>query len=234
MRDRDYWMTPSAEIRSVQGRSIGIDLGHDGVEVGEVVFIERDRQQRLWLVGYVRDGIGPYTNVKVGSAIVPVETPAFWSLMRSSTQSCKDIEILSVALTKATARISPQPVMWLRGWLDHRAAAARWKSQLRPHEHEMLTRAAVYHRERQAGTPLIVRNQDTLSLATASTRATTTRRIETRSATVADVHDGLREIDVVVSPAESPTIIYERGKKFLEVFSHGAFDGVQDTPSASS
>jgi len=55
----------------------------------------------------------------------------------------------------------------------------------------------------------------------------TTLELEFRTATVAGVSFPKRIIEMVVMPYESETTIDHRGRRFTEIVSHGAFDGVQ-------
>jgi phage head maturation protease len=57
-----------------------------------------------------------------------------------------------------------------------------------------------------------------------------TQPIEIRSATAVEVHRALRELDLVIAPAEVPATIYERSRSYTEVFSHGAFAGCETNP----
>jgi HK97 family phage prohead protease len=61
-------------------------------------------------------------------------------------------------------------------------------------------------------------------------RTSTGQRIETRSATAVSVSSARRELDLIIAPAETPTVIFERGERSTEVFSHGAFAGCEKDP----
>lgn len=149
------WATPASEVRAEQAEKITIDRDHDRIEIGQVVYLER-RNGSLWAVGQVRDDVSPVVNVRVGSALVALETDFYWSASRLSTEDYRDIVIDSISLTASPARVGARPVAFLPGGLDYRTVPReRW--HLHGLEGELLTRAAASHLERRGSRrPLIV------------------------------------------------------------------------------
>jgi hypothetical protein len=146
------WATPSGEVRSVQADRIPVDRSHDGIEVGEVIYLERNRGN-VYCVAHVDASVSPAVRVRVGSTTTAVETPFYWSAMRSATEDFRDVLFEAVALTAFPARISARPLTFLQGALDHRQAPRRW--QLEPFQRGLLERATAAHLNRRGG-PLVV------------------------------------------------------------------------------
>jgi hypothetical protein len=150
------WATPAAQVRQTQPARIPIDYAHDGRELGQIVYLERDKIGRLWAVGQVEEWVTPAVDVNVAGRTVTVETDLYWSASRLSTDNFEDVVIDSIALTPATAKIAARPVQFLRGALDHRSAPDRWR-QLDGYQRELVERATVVHLDRRRdGGPILV------------------------------------------------------------------------------
>ena len=93
------WASPAGRYRSVQDPSIPVDRDHDGRAVGQVVYLERDRYDRIHAVAHVRDDVGPVTLVEVGDEVVPVETEMYWSASVLQDDQNDDLLLRSAALT---------------------------------------------------------------------------------------------------------------------------------------
>lgn len=153
------WSTRSADVRREQLDHIAIDLNHDGIERGHVVYLERDAHGRLWCIGHVSDDVIPEVRVRVADRTVAVKHDLYWSPVRVGGPDL-GIEFLSVALTASPARIGARPVTFLPGELNFRQVAdERWHIR-RGYEHDLLERAAAsYLDRREHGGPMIVRDE---------------------------------------------------------------------------
>lgn len=82
---RQFWSTPPSELRRVQADRIPINVEHDRRRtVGQVVAMEVDEAERLWIVGHVDDSVQ-----------LPANT--YWSV---ETRGDYDVRIEAVALTR--------------------------------------------------------------------------------------------------------------------------------------
>jgi hypothetical protein len=134
------WSSPAHAYLRQQNPVIPVDRDHDHRWVGEVHYLARNGG-RLWAVGEVTDAVAEAVNVRVGDRTVAVSTPLYWSASRIGSAD-DGLVIDSVSLTASPALVCPNPVRFLEGSLDHRAAADRWRSRLDRPEYELLTRAA--------------------------------------------------------------------------------------------
>lgn len=221
------WATPSLEVRKVQAARIPVDLGHDHDWVGEIIYLERDKTNRLWAVGHVQEL--PRVRVKVGDTTYVLENePFYWSVERRAAPGFRDIIIDSVALTASPARVSPQPVKILDGDLNwQREPPGRWKPQLYPHELELLTRAAVAHVERKRHDPLLVHDLNSGRAEQHHGYAVrTTPPVEIRSAEQVGVSTTSRIIELNVAPYETPADVIINGRWCQEIYCRGSFDQI--------
>jgi HK97 family phage prohead protease len=223
------WATPAADVRTVQGR-IPIDRNLDGVEIGELVYLER-RHGRLWAVGQIDAEVDPAVRVRVGQQTVRLAHDLYWSATRTSGPDWRDIEISSIALTAFPCRVAARPLTILPGALDHRRAPDRW--QLDSVQRELLTRAAAAHLDRRAGghhSPLVV-HDETIAIPADFTPSgydldePVAGPMRVRSAEPVAVSG--RTIELIVAPAEIEALVAHDGRMVKEVFSRGAFAGTE-------
>jgi hypothetical protein len=99
------------------------------------------------------------------------------------------------------------------------------------HTGELVKRARDYDRRRKHGEPIVV--QGVHPQPPAVERVSTWQRVEFRSASAVNVSRARRELDLVIAPAETPTVIYERSKRYTEVFTTAASPAPNATPAAS-
>lgn len=219
------WATASSEIRPVQAARIPVDRDHNGIGRGELVYLERDRHGRLWAVGHVDDRVSASVDVRVGDRSVSLEHDLFWSVRRSPFPS--DIVIDSVALTAASARITPQPVKFMPGSLDYRRQPpSGWK--LDPDERALLQRACEAHRARRRGDPLIVHDVTPSAEHHNGLAVRTAPPLEIRSAEQVGVSTTTRTIEIVVAPYNEPANVHHGGRWIREIYTRGSFDGVAE------
>jgi HK97 family phage prohead protease len=221
----DAWATPAGQVAAVQADTIPVDLDHDRIPCGELVYLERSGG-KLWAVAHVADRVQPAVRVRVGGRQVSVATELYWS---ASTRGAQDFAVESVALTATPARIAAHgyPVRFLPGQLDHRRAPDRWPSLSRS-QRGLLERAAVAHLDRIAhGGPIVVHDRDDHDQAPAGLATRQARPLETRSATTTAVSLARRIIELVVMPYETETVVEHRGRIVREIVSRDAFAGIE-------
>jgi HK97 family phage prohead protease len=222
---RKAWATPAAEVRSVQAPRIPVDRDHDHRWCGELIHLER-AGGNLWAVAEVDDSVTSEVHVRVGSELRSAEVPMYWSATRRGGDDY-GIELLSVALTPTPARVAARPVTFREGRAH--LAAGRTSD---PFERALLKRAAEAQLTRH-GRPIVVHGGDPFHRVHEEEPREApfrTSRLEIRSAAAVDVHPARRELDLLIAPAERPATIHERGRSYLEVFAHGAFEGCQRDP----
>lgn len=218
---RRHWATPALEVRTVQDTRIAINLDHNPYhEVGEAIYFERDRSQRLWLVAEVADDVAPSVSVRVGSETRSVPVPFYWSAERVGGPDF-GIVISAVALTASPARVAARPVEIRQG----DAHMAAWHST-DSFERGLLQRASEARLKRHGGPILVVDQDASLRLQQPNTAALPPTRIETRSAELDHVAVDRRELTAIVAPYESPTVVEFKGRRVYEMFQSGCFDNV--------
>lgn len=148
------WASPSAEVRREQANRIPIDYHHNGRELGEVVYLERDEHGRLWAVGQVE--ASPVVNVQVTrDRAVAVETRMYWSCERRGGPDTDGFIFDAISITPSPARLSAQPLRWRPGSLHERAS---W-NRLDTFEVGLLKRASEAFIRRRYGDPLVVHDE---------------------------------------------------------------------------
>jgi hypothetical protein len=152
---RRAWSTPGDAVVAVD-EHLPIDLDHNGIEVGEVTYLER-RDGSIWCVGQISDTVQAAVDVVVGDQVVSVDHDLYWSPTRVGDPDSHGLGITSVSLTASPARVNPQPVTILPGELSYRGAEQRWNLRAGGYELELLERAAAAHgyRRRHRG-PLVI------------------------------------------------------------------------------
>lgn len=118
---------PSASLRSVQPSPIEIDFGHSGRPVGAVVHIERDADQRTWIVGVIDDA---------DVDDLDDSGPWFWSPEIAGRRApgsavFEDVVIEGVALVHNPAGIALPAVKYLDGDI-RQGADYCWPANLVP------------------------------------------------------------------------------------------------------
>jgi hypothetical protein len=212
--DGRFWSSPAASYRSVQDPELPVTRDH-GPVVGRVAYLERSGS--LWCVAVVDDSVAAETNVRVGVELRSVETPLYWSASRY-TDPAGGLLLTEAALTSAPARNAARAVRIEDGDLGSRGS---WT--LDWHERKLLDAAYEYDLTRH-GRPIVIQG-DALGgrHAVAAERTRAAAPVEIRSVTSIDVYRAKRELDLVISPAETPAMIYERTRAYVETFDHGAF-----------
>jgi Caudovirus prohead serine protease len=227
-RGREHWSHASTEFRSVQSATIGIDWAHNGNQLGQITYLERS-SRGLYAVGEVTDDVQAEVAVNVAGETRAVPVDLYWSAMCNSTMDGRDIELLGISLTSAPCQISTEPVRLLDGDLRYqRRLPSGW--QVTGYERQLLERAAVARADRRQGEPIVVRDLDPPARARGLEVASSMRSLEVRSAATVDVSPGRREVDLLIAPAETPSLIHERGRQFLETYAHGCFSGAEQQP----
>jgi HK97 family phage prohead protease len=226
--------TPAGDYRRNQGSGLfPVTLEHGGPRIGEITYLERNAE-RLIAVAHIDDGVcRPFANVWVAGDLVEVEDDRSW-YWSSETLRDEDGRVLlhAAAITRSPARLVARPLMFLDGRLDFRQVAdERWHLRQSSPEHGLLTRAAVSFLDRRRdGGPLVVQEPDHQLSYGQPRLAARSRPMEYRSAELAGVTASAREIELVISPCESPTKIYERDRSYVEIISFGAFAGAEKNP----
>jgi hypothetical protein len=144
------WETPASRIAPVQESPLPIDRNHDGVAVGQVVYLERQRGG-LWAIGHVSDEVGPFVLVDVAGESVPVETPLYWSATRSNPALGDEIDLYGLSLTPSPCQTAAKPVRFQDGQLRDRSS---WL--IDSFERGLLGRAYEYDMRRRHRDPLRV------------------------------------------------------------------------------
>lgn len=217
-----FWATPSSMLRSVQDETIPVDVDH-GRQCGEVIFIRRARDGRVWLVAEVNDDVSPQVRVRVGTETRSVPTPFYWSVSRIGGPD-HGFVLGPVALTSHPARVNARPVEFRAG--DAHMAAYQSHDRF---ERELLERAHEYDLRRH-GAPLVVVDDDPALLEAAPFQHASRQQsapIEYRSSVeVSDVSTSERSLEVIVMPWETPAVVLHRGRRVHEIVAHGAFDTI--------
>lgn len=154
--DTRAWRSPGGAYLRTQD-AVNIEAGHGGPVVGRLIDLQLDTAGRLWAVATVDDRVREAVGVLVGDELREVPTPLFWSATRYQDTD-GTLLLGAIAMTTHPARIAPTPIKLVAGRLDHRQAADRWRSQLKPHEYELLKRAAAAHIGRRPGAPVVIRD----------------------------------------------------------------------------
>jgi len=213
---REFSSVPSTEYRSVQAAAIGVDVNHDQ-RIGQLKYLERTGSGRLLAVCEID-----------GSSLG--DGPWYYS-PEIRHRGGRDIELLSLAVTRSPASVGLGPITAFPGTLHDAARKVVYQDG---HGGELVKRADEYDRRPKHGEPIVIQGTHTQRSTSTVERASSAQRIEFRFATAVDVNRARRELDLVIAPAETPTVIHERHRRYTEVFSHGAFAGCEKTPAASA
>jgi HK97 family phage prohead protease len=218
--ERLIWAMPASKPRPRQAGLIGVNVGHDqSRRVGLLEHLERAPNGSMYAVA----------TIDVDAALP--EGPLFWS----PEIGASGLFIDGGALTTFPAQICMSEIELAPGRLHDRYE--RSKMKLTPLHKEIVERAAAQHR--QLGDELLIRDvaaeRERAKLARWTTApvyefAPPSRKLELRAAAAVDIHPARRELDLLIAPAERPTTIYEPGRSYTEVFSHGAFAGAERNP----
>lgn len=211
---REYFSVSSLHYRSVQAAAINVDRDHDQV-IGEVKYLERAPNGQLHAVCEI-DG-------------ADLDGPLYFSPAIRYRDGGRDVELRGLALTATPATIGLPPVDAVPGTIADAATKVVYQHGFAG---QLIRRAREYDRRRKRGEPLVIQGTHARGVSTAPAPESTTfgRQIWTRSAATVDVHRARRELDLLIMPAEIPAVIYERDRSYTEVFSHGAFRGIEHDP----
>jgi HK97 family phage prohead protease len=208
----EHFSVSSLHYRSVQAPEVRVDVNHDRV-VGRVAYLERAPNGQLHAVAEI-DGAG-------------LDGPLYFSPSIRHYDG-HDIELRALAVTRSPATVALPAIEAFPGTIADAASRVVYQHG---YSGQLIRRARDYDRRRKHGQPLVIQGTQPQCVApTLEMSRACVRRIEHRSAAAVDVHPAKRELDLLIAPAERPTTIYDRGRSYTEVFSHGAFAGAEQSP----
>jgi hypothetical protein len=152
---RAYEAIPSCEYLPAQPPHIGVNVEHRAKELGQVVYLERDRRDSIWAVAVVSG---------CDSLLAPSHPPMFFSPELRWRADVRDVMINGLALVEQPATVGLAPVVVLAS--DVREGAWSSRSHNRIAHVELLRRASAAHQHRKVGAPIVVEDPHAASRST--------------------------------------------------------------------
>jgi HK97 family phage prohead protease len=192
-----------------------VDFDHDQVWRGELVHAETDLGG-LFAVAVLDDV----------DELLDVETPIYWSgeFLSMATRGRhwigRNPRLLSLGLTTNPASLGLQPVKMVSGDVRRSGDRMRWPCTWRT-SHPLLDHAADAIQNRHRSDPLFIADRVPRPQLEQRRRPP----LQLRTAATSDVRYHDRVVELVAAPYETPTVVYEPGRRYEETFAYAAFRG---------